>query len=132
MSTRDDDIQRNDPGGYSTSNSQRIADGMTVYDVKNDKIGTVSGYTTSGSYFKLEKGLLFPRDYYVPMSAVSRIDPEASFTPENTYFRNDRVKQVVGVKLLVNTPAGAAKPGMPADGEILVDGSTWPKDTGRR
>lgn len=65
-------------------------------------------------------------------ATVSRIDPEASFTPENTYFRNDRVKQVVGVKLLVNTPAGAAKPGMPADGEILVDGSTWPKDTGRR
>ena len=65
-------------------------------------------------------------------AVVSRIDPEASFTPENTYFRNDRVKQVVGVKLQVNNPAGAAKPGMPADGEILVDGATWPKDTGRR
>ncbi|HJZ81463.1 MAG TPA: HlyD family efflux transporter periplasmic adaptor subunit [Pyrinomonadaceae bacterium] len=68
-----------------------------------------------------------------PLEAtVSRIDPEASFTPENTYFRNDRVKQVVGVKLLVSSPTGAAKPGMPADGEILVEGSTWPKDTGRR
>ena len=30
---------------------------------------------------------------------VSRIDPQATFTPENTYFRDDRVKQVVGVKL---------------------------------
>jgi len=65
-------------------------------------------------------------------AVVSRIDPEASFTPENTYFRDDRVKQVVGVKLLVNSPTGAAKPGMPADGEILVDGNSWPKDTGRR
>lgn len=65
-------------------------------------------------------------------ATVSRIDPEASFTPENTYFRNDRVKQVVGVKLLINAPTGAAKPGMPADGEILVEGSAWPKDTGRR
>ncbi|HYX43058.1 MAG TPA: HlyD family efflux transporter periplasmic adaptor subunit, partial [Pyrinomonadaceae bacterium] len=27
-------------------------------------------------------------------ATVSRIDPEAQFTPENTYFRNDRVKQV--------------------------------------
>jgi HlyD family secretion protein len=63
---------------------------------------------------------------------VSRIDPEASFTPENTYFRSDRVKQVVGVKLLIKNPTGTAKPGMPADGEILVEGSTWPKDTGRR
>jgi HlyD family secretion protein len=63
---------------------------------------------------------------------VSRIDPEASFTPENTYFRDERVKQVVGVKLLIANPAGSAKPGMPADGEILVEGNTWPKDTGRR
>ena len=65
-------------------------------------------------------------------AVVSRIDPEASFTPENTYFRDERVKQVVGVKLLIKNPNGSAKPGMPADGEILVEGSTWPKDTGRR
>ena len=65
-------------------------------------------------------------------AVVSRIDPEASFTPENTYFRDERVKQVVGVKLLIKNPTGAAKPGMPADGEILVEGNTWPKDTGRR
>jgi membrane fusion protein YbhG len=63
---------------------------------------------------------------------VSRIDPEASFTPENTYFQNERVKQVVGVKLMIKNPNGAAKPGMPADGEILVEGTTWPRDTGRR
>ena len=65
-------------------------------------------------------------------AVVSRIDPEASFTPENTYFRDERVKQVVGVKLLIKNPNGSAKPGMPADGEILVEGDTWPKDTGRR
>jgi len=65
-------------------------------------------------------------------AVVSRIDPEASFTPENTYFRDERVKQVVGVKLLIRNPNGSAKPGMPADGEILVEGTTWPKDTGRR
>jgi HlyD family secretion protein len=28
--------------------------------------------------------------------SVLRIDPQATFTPENTYFRDDRVKQVVG------------------------------------
>jgi HlyD family secretion protein len=65
-------------------------------------------------------------------AVVSRIDPEASFTPENTYFRDERVKQVIGVKLLIKNPTGSAKPGMPADGEILVEGNTWPKDTGRR
>ena len=57
---------------------------------------------------------------------VERIDPQATFTPENTYFRDDRVKQVVGVKLRLTSAIGFAKPGMPADGEILVEGSTWP------
>ena len=52
--------------------------------------------------------------------------PQATFTPENTYFRDDRVKQVVGVKLQLKGAVGFAKPGMPADGEILVIGSEWP------
>lgn len=57
-----------------------------------------------------------------PLEAVvSRIDPEASFTPENTYFKDDRVKQVVGVKLMLKGAAGYAKPGMPADGEVITD-----------
>lgn len=58
---------------------------------------------------------------------VARIDPEATFTPENTYFREDRVKQVVGVKLQLTGAFGYAKPGMPADGEILVQGRAWPR-----
>ncbi len=63
-------------------------------------------------------------------ASVARIDPQATFTPENTYFREDRVKQVVGVKLQLKGAVGFAKPGMPADGEILVSG-TWPR-AGRR
>jgi len=65
-------------------------------------------------------------------AVVSRIDPQAAFTPENTYFRDDRVKQVVGVKLQLKGATGYAKPGMPADGEILVEGSTWPEGTRRK
>lgn len=57
---------------------------------------------------------------------VLRIDPQATFTPENTYFRDDRVKQVVGVKLQLKGAVGFAKPGMPSDGEILVEGNVWP------
>jgi HlyD family secretion protein len=60
---------------------------------------------------------------------VSRIDPQATFTPENTYFRDDRVKQVVGIKLQLKAGFGFAKPGMPSDGEVHVEGSTWPKAT---
>jgi HlyD family secretion protein len=57
---------------------------------------------------------------------VLRIDPQAMFTPENTYFRDDRVKQVVGVKVQLTQGIGYAKPGMPADGEILTRGNAWP------
>ena len=57
---------------------------------------------------------------------VARIDPQATFTPENTYFHDDRVKQVVGLKLNLKSGFGFAKPGMPADGEILI-GDTWPE-----
>jgi HlyD family secretion protein len=61
-----------------------------------------------------------------PLEAVvASIDPQASFTPENTYYRDDRVKQVVGVKLQIVNSQGFAKPGMPADGEVLVEGDRW-------
>jgi HlyD family secretion protein len=51
---------------------------------------------------------------------VIEIDPEASFTPENIYFRDDRVKQVFGIKIMINSPDNFAKPGMPADADIDV------------
>jgi HlyD family secretion protein len=89
------------------------------------------GYVPEGEIGKVKIGQ--PSRIYLdsnpsqPVDAeVQRIDPQATFTPENTYFRDDRVKQVVGVKLLVKGALGFAKPGMPADGEILVQGSAWP------
>lgn len=55
-----------------------------------------------------------------PLKAtVSAVDTQASFTPENIYFREDRVRQVFGVDLRIQDPQGFAKPGMPADAEIL-------------
>jgi len=51
---------------------------------------------------------------------VIRIDPEVMFTPENTYFKEDRVKQVLGLKLGLRGAYGYAKPGMPADGRIQL------------
>jgi len=54
---------------------------------------------------------------------VIRVDPQVMFTPENTYFQDDRIKQVMGVKLGLKGAVGFAKPGMPADGQILTGGS---------
>jgi len=68
-----------------------------------------------------------------PLQAyVQRIDPQATFTPENTYFRDDRVKQVVGVKLGLKEGFGYAKPGMPADGAVLAVGDSWPPESHRK
>jgi HlyD family secretion protein len=56
-----------------------------------------------------------------PLSAkIAAIDTQASFTPENIYFQQDRVKQVFGVKITIDNPAGLAKIGMPADAEINI------------
>jgi HlyD family secretion protein len=60
---------------------------------------------------------------------VIRVDPEAMFTPENTYFKEDRVKQVLGLKLGLRGAYGYAKPGMPADGRIKVDSQAPPAQT---
>jgi HlyD family secretion protein len=89
------------------------------------------GFVPEGQIGKVKLGQ--PAHIYLdsnpnqPIDAyVSRIDPQATFTPENIYFREDRVKQVVGVKLQLKSGFGYAKPGMPADGEILVQGTAWP------
>jgi HlyD family secretion protein len=91
------------------------------------------GFVPEGDIGKVKLGqaarVYLDSDPTKPLDAVvSRIDPQATFTPENTYFRDDRVKQVVGVKLLLKSGIGYAKPGMPADGEILVSGDTWPPE----
>ncbi len=89
------------------------------------------GFVPEGQIGKVKLGqtarIFLDSDPAKPLEAyVSRIDPQATFTPENTYFRDDRVKQVVGVKLQLKTGIGFAKPGMPVDGEILVSGDSWP------
>jgi HlyD family secretion protein len=91
------------------------------------------GFVPEGDIGKVKLGqaarIYLDSDPSKPLDAVvSRIDPQATFTPENTYFRDDRVKQVVGVKLLLKSGIGYAKPGMPADGEILVSGDAWPPE----
>ncbi len=88
--------------------------------VPEGEIGKVKVGQTAHVY--LDSNPKEPLDAY-----VSRIDPQATFTPENTYFRDDRVKQVVGLKLQLKSGFGYAKPGMPSDGEVLVQGDTWPK-----
>lgn len=89
------------------------------------------GFIPEGAIGRIKLGqqahVFLDSDPKKPLDAtVTRIDPQATFTPENTYFQDDRVKQVVGVKLQLKSGFGYAKPGMPSDGEILVQGESWP------
>jgi HlyD family secretion protein len=108
-----------------------IAAGTAVISLLDLSKVYLRGFVPEGRIGKVKIGQ--PAHVYLdsnpkqPVDAyVSRIDPEATFTPENTYFKYDRVTQVVGVKLQLKSAIGFAKPGMPADGEILVEGRAWP------
>jgi HlyD family secretion protein len=107
---------------------------LTLLDLKRVYL---RGYIPQGESGKVRVGqkarVFLDSDVTKPIEAeLVRIDPQATFTPENTYFRDDRVKQVVGVKLQLKAGLGFAKPGMPADGEVLVEGDTWPPVTYRK
>lgn len=60
---------------------------------------------------------------------VIQIDPQASFTPENIYFKDDRIKQVFGIKIMIDNPDNFAKPGMPADADIDISPKSGEKNS---
>ncbi|MGG6241122.1 HlyD family secretion protein [Nodosilinea sp. AN01ver1] len=103
-----------------------IANGTTVLTVVNLSDLYLRGYIPEGQVGAVRVGQ--PAQVFLdsapdqPLEAtVTAIDTQASFTPENIYFKDDRVTQVFGLKLGLENPEGFAKPGMPADGEILLD-----------
>jgi HlyD family secretion protein len=103
-----------------------VAAGKTLLTLVNLNDVYLRGYIPEGRIGEVRVGqaakVLLDSAPDRPLSArVTAIDPQASFTPENIYFKDDRVTQVFGVKLGIDNPGGFAKPGMPADGEILVN-----------
>ncbi len=57
---------------YNTPGQVPISPGTDVYDANGDKVGTVKQYNPQASYMVLEKGTLFKKDLYVPVSAIDR------------------------------------------------------------
>ncbi|HEY9663353.1 MAG TPA: HlyD family efflux transporter periplasmic adaptor subunit, partial [Allocoleopsis sp.] len=121
-----------EPGAVVDSQSKLLTliDPQTVYlrgFLPQGEIGSVRVGQTVRVY--LDSAPKQPLD-----GQVIAIDPQASFTPENIYFQQDRVKQVVGIRISVNNPKGCNNPtnpyvgdglpcamqGMPADAEILL------------
>jgi hypothetical protein len=79
MPYQDEQMWQTDPsgmGGSQSSASLSVPAGATVYAVAGEKLGKVGGGLALGEYFRLERGLLFPHEYYVPKSAIARIAPD--------------------------------------------------------
>lgn len=103
-----------------------VAPGRTLLSVLNQDTVYMRGFIPAGEIGRVRVGqparVFLDSDPDRPLSAkVASIDAQASFTPENVYFREDRVQQVFGVRLTIDNPGGYAKPGMPVDGEIIFD-----------
>lgn len=100
-----------------------VAPGRTLLSVVDLGHVYLRGYVPEGQIGRVRVGqtahVALDSDPQHPLEGrVSEIDTQASFTPENVYFRDDRVQQVFGVKIDIRTPGGYAKPGMPADAAI--------------
>ncbi len=54
---------------------------------------------------------------------VTEIASRAEFTPKNVQTKKERVYLVFGVKIALENPEGLLKPGMPADAEIIMEGT---------
>jgi HlyD family secretion protein len=102
-----------------------VTSGKTLLTLINPNTVYLRGFVPEGDIGKVRVGqqakVFLDSAPDKPLSAkVTAIDTQASFTPENIYFQKDRVKQVFGVKIGISNPAGFAKPGMPADAEIII------------
>lgn len=54
-----------------------IPEGTDVVDVDGDKVGKV--IDAQGDYLVVEKGWLFPKDYYVPRTAIATYDGDKAY-----------------------------------------------------
>jgi HlyD family secretion protein len=102
-----------------------IAPGQTILTMVDLNKLYLRGFVPEGNVGKVKVGqqaqvFLDSNPKEAIPASVIRVDPQAMFTPENTYFQDDRVKQVMGVKVGLQGAYGYAKPGMPADGHIQI------------
>lgn len=56
---------------------QELMPGATVYGADGEKVGTVAG--VGGSYVVVEKGFFFPKDYYIPVNAITESNENAVY-----------------------------------------------------
>jgi multidrug resistance efflux pump len=96
-------------------NSAYMRGFVTEADVARIKIGQAAQVFLDSNSTKANSDSTEPLN-----GKVTSIDAAPSFTPENVYFKNDRVRQAFGIKISIDHPNGMAKPGMPAEAKIVL------------
>jgi uncharacterized protein (TIGR02271 family) len=79
----------------------RIHEGWNAYDAKHEHIGDAIEVGTD--YVLVQKGLFFPKDLYIPLSAVTSVDPA------NATFFVDVTKETVDMLGWDSPPATSSK-----------------------
>jgi hypothetical protein len=59
-----------------TSVTDRLAVGMVVYDVEGERLGDISQYDVPRRLLVVEKGIVRPRSWFVPFSAIQSVNWE--------------------------------------------------------
>lgn len=103
-----------------------VTPGKNLLTVINPQQLYLRGYIPEGDIVRVRLGqdvriFLDSRPNQPLLGKITAIDPQASFTPENIYFKEDRVRQVFGLRVSLDNLEGYAKPGMPADAEIVAE-----------
>ncbi len=57
---------------------QQFYEGATVTDMAGEKVGTLHAYDPQGDYITVQKGFLFHKDLYIPVSAVQSTDADGN------------------------------------------------------
>jgi HlyD family secretion protein len=84
---------------------------VTIYVGEAD-LGAISVGMKAEVFIDTYPGKNFP-------GTVSYISPNAEFTPKNIQTKEERIKQVFGVKIELPNPDGVLKAGIPADAVIV-------------
>jgi len=87
---------------------QQFYQDATVNDAAGEKIGTVQAYDPQGGYITVQKGFLFHKDLYIPVSAVQNTDAEGNV--QLSVYKDD-----LAGERYENPPAGGAMSGLVDD-----------------
>lgn len=70
-----------------------LEDGMPVYDVNSDKVGTVKMYSATAGYLMVGSGAFGHENLYLPFRLITNIDPQEIFLAETKEVLTARYTQ---------------------------------------